>query len=146
MPPTEDSSPPAVYTMGQLNQQTSFVMGQIEKHGLALITRNGHFVAVIESIKQDVIARVMADKAVEAVKQESSQSAQASGDKPAIYTTRQLGQQTAQVIGEIEKNGPALITRHGHFVAVITPITGEIEARVLMDYARGLRTFAQAPA
>ena len=147
MPPPEDRSrPAAVYTMGQLNQKTSIVMDQIEKHGLALITRNGHFVALIQSIKQDVIARVMADKAVAAAKQESSPSAQASADKPVIYNTRQLGQQTAQVIDEIEKNGPALITRHGHYVAVIIPITGEIEARVLADYARGLQAFAQEPA
>lgn len=146
MPPPEDRSRPAVYTMGQLNQKTSFVMDQIEKRGLALITRNGHFVALIQSIKQDVIARVMADKAVAAAKQESSPSAQASTDKPVIYNMRQLGQQTAQVIDDIEKNGPALITRHGHYVAVIIPITGEMEARVLTDYASGLQAFAQAPA
>jgi hypothetical protein len=57
---------------------------------------------------------------------------------PAIYTLGQLNQRTAQVIGQIEENGPALITRHGHFVAMISPIKGEIESRVLAEIAREL--------
>ena len=49
---------------------------------------------------------------------------------------RQLGQKTAFVIEQIEKNGPALITRYGHFVAMITPLGGQVESRVLSEMAR----------
>jgi antitoxin (DNA-binding transcriptional repressor) of toxin-antitoxin stability system len=61
---------------------------------------------------------------------------QINGDKPGIYTMRQLNQKTATVLEEIGKNGPALITRHGHFVAMITPLGGQVESRVLSEMAR----------
>ena len=74
---------------------------------------------------------------------------QVNEDKPGVYTMRQLNQQTAFVMDQIEKNGPALITRHGHFVAMITPLRGDVESRVLSEMAReiGKRgTSSQAPA
>ena len=61
------------------------------------------------------------------------------GDEEAlVYTMRDLNQQTARIMSEIEKTGkPAFITRHGRFVAMITPLTaGQVESRVLAEMAR----------
>ena len=51
---------------------------------------------------------------------------------------RDLNQQASRVMSEIEKNGqPAFITRHGRFVAVITPLApGQVESQVLAEMAR----------
>ena len=127
---------PGVYTMRQLNQQTAFVMEQIEKNGPALITRLGRFVAMITPLRGDVESRVLSEMAQEIGKREPGASSQVNGDKPDVYTMRQLGQQTAFVMEQIEKNGPALITRHGHFVAMITPLRGDVESRVLSEMAQ----------
>ncbi|MGH3817194.1 MAG: hypothetical protein ACRDRE_05415 [Pseudonocardiaceae bacterium] len=50
-----------------------------------------------------------------------------------IYTMRELNQNTAQVIEEINCSGkPAAVTKHGRFVALITPLLGtQIESLVL---------------
>jgi antitoxin (DNA-binding transcriptional repressor) of toxin-antitoxin stability system len=50
-----------------------------------------------------------------------------------IVTMRELSQRTAQVIGEInEKEEPALVTRHGHFQALILPLANrKVESIVL---------------
>lgn len=61
------------------------------------------------------------------------------GDQEAlVYTMRDLNQQTARIMSEIEKTGkPAFITRHGRFVAMITPLAaGQVESRVLAEMAR----------
>jgi antitoxin (DNA-binding transcriptional repressor) of toxin-antitoxin stability system len=131
---------PGVYTVRQLNQQTAYVMDQVEKSGPALITRLGRFVAMITPLHADIEARVLTEMAQEIGKQQSGTSPQLSDDKPDVYTMRQLGQQTAHVMNQIEKNGPALITKHGHFVAMITPLKGDIEARVLTEMAREIGT------
>ncbi len=46
---------------------------------------------------------------------------------------RELNQHTAKIIDDINENGcPALVTRHGRFIALITPLTGHsIESVVL---------------
>jgi antitoxin (DNA-binding transcriptional repressor) of toxin-antitoxin stability system len=61
-----------------------------------------------------------------------------SDDEALVYTMRDLNQQTARIMGEIEKTGkPAFITRHGRFIATITPLApGEVESRVLTEMAR----------
>jgi len=127
---------PDVYTVRQLGQQTAFVIDQIEKNGPALITRLGRFVAVISPLRRDVESRVLSEIAREIGKREVDASSQVNDDKPDVYTMRQLNQQTAFVMGEIEKNGPALITRHGRFVAAISPLKGDLESRVLSEMAR----------
>jgi antitoxin (DNA-binding transcriptional repressor) of toxin-antitoxin stability system len=70
------------------------------------------------------------------------------GDEALVYTMRELNQQTARVIGEIEKDGrPAFITRHGRFVMKMTPIEpGQVE-RVLAEMASeiGKRDASLAP-
>ena len=58
--------------------------------------------------------------------QQAGAQDQINGDKPGIYTMRQLNQKTATVLEEIGKNGPALITRLGRFVAKITPLGEEV--------------------
>jgi antitoxin (DNA-binding transcriptional repressor) of toxin-antitoxin stability system len=59
-------------------------------------------------------------------------------DDALIYTMRDLNQRTASVMREIEKTGkPGFITRHGQFVAIITPLaSGQVESRVLTEMAR----------
>ena len=49
------------------------------------------------------------------------------------YTMRELNQRTARVLEEINDSGsPAVITRHGRFIALVTPLRGAaIEAMVL---------------
>jgi antitoxin (DNA-binding transcriptional repressor) of toxin-antitoxin stability system len=63
---------------------------------------------------------------------------QVDGDEALVYTMRELNQQTARIMTEIEKTGKtAFITKHGRFVATITPlIPGEVESRVLAEMAR----------
>ena len=59
-------------------------------------------------------------------------------DEALVFTMRDLNQQTARVIEEIEKAGrPAVITRHGRFIAIITPLApGQVESRILPEIAR----------
>ena len=63
---------------------------------------------------------------------------QVSEDDALVYTMRDLNQQTARIMAEIEEAGkPAFITKHGRFVAVITPLAaGRVESRVLAEMAR----------
>ena len=130
---------PGLYTTRELNQQTSYVMDQIEKNGPALITRHGRFVAMITPLRGDVESRVLAEMAREIGKLGPSSSSQLNQYKPDLYTMRQVGQQTSYVMDQIEKNGPALITRHGRFVAMITPLKGNVESRVLAEMTREIR-------
>jgi prevent-host-death family protein len=62
----------------------------------------------------------------------------AGNDDALVYTMRDLNQQTARIMNEIEKTGqPAFITKHGRFVAIITPLApGQVESRVLAEMAR----------
>lgn len=61
-------------------------------------------------------------------------------DEALVYTMRDLNQQTARIMGEVEKTGkPAFITRHGRFIAIITPLApGQVESRVLAEMARDI--------
>lgn len=65
---------------------------------------------------------------------------QVDGDEALVFTMRDLNQQTARVMSEIETTGrTAFITRHGRFVAVIKPLAaGDVESRVLTEMAREL--------
>jgi antitoxin (DNA-binding transcriptional repressor) of toxin-antitoxin stability system len=60
------------------------------------------------------------------------------GDEAPIYTMRDLNQQTARIMSEIGTSGrPAFITKHGRFIAVITPLApGQVESRVLTAMAQ----------
>jgi antitoxin (DNA-binding transcriptional repressor) of toxin-antitoxin stability system len=127
---------PDVYTMRTLNQRTASVIDHVTKNGPALITRLGRFVAVIKPLPQDLEPRVLNEIAREIGKQGPGASSQVNVQKPEVYTVRQLGQQTAFIIEQIEKNGPALITRNGHFVVMISPLRGDVESRVLSGMAR----------
>jgi antitoxin (DNA-binding transcriptional repressor) of toxin-antitoxin stability system len=63
---------------------------------------------------------------------------QVDGEEALVYTMRDLNQQTARIMGEIERTGKtAFITRHGRFVATIVPLEpGQVESRVLAEMAR----------
>lgn len=65
---------------------------------------------------------------------------QVNDDKTLVFTMRELNQQTARIMGQIEKAGkPAFITRHGRFVALIMPLaSGQVESRVLAEMTREL--------
>lgn len=60
-------------------------------------------------------------------------------DQVRLYTMRELNQDTAGTIEQINKSGkPGVITRHGRFVAVIypladVPLEGRVIARALED-------------
>ena len=63
--------------------------------------------------------------------------ARAGDDQALVFTTHELGRQAARLISEIQKAGrPAVITKHGRFIATITPLApGQIESRVLPEIA-----------
>jgi antitoxin (DNA-binding transcriptional repressor) of toxin-antitoxin stability system len=63
---------------------------------------------------------------------------QVDGEEALVYTMRDLNQQTARIMNEIESTGrTAFITRHGRFVATIVPLRpGQVESRVLAEMAR----------
>jgi prevent-host-death family protein len=52
-----------------------------------------------------------------------------------VVSMRELNQRTSQVIDEInEGSGPAVVTKHGRIVALITPLAGRrIESLVLSE-------------
>ena len=58
-------------------------------------------------------------------------------DDAVVYTMRDLNQRTASIMSQVEKTGkPAFITRHGRFVAMITPLApGQVESYVLAEMA-----------
>src|SRR5262249_40732336 len=78
---------------------------------------------------------VLSEMAQQIGKQGPDASAQVNSQKPEVYTVRQLGQQTAYIIEQIDKNGPALVTRKGHFVVMISPLRGTVESSVLSEMA-----------
>jgi prevent-host-death family protein len=61
-------------------------------------------------------------------------------DEAKTYTMRQLSQRTAEVIEEINKCGePALITKHGRIIAMITPLAdARVESIVLSSLVSNL--------
>lgn len=63
---------------------------------------------------------------------------QVSDDNALVFSMRDLNQQTARIMNEIEKtNKPAFITKHGRIVAVIRPLSSEhVQSRVLAEMAR----------
>jgi antitoxin (DNA-binding transcriptional repressor) of toxin-antitoxin stability system len=60
------------------------------------------------------------------------------GGEALVYTMRDLNQRSSHIMGEIETTGKtAFITRHGRFIAIITPLApGQVESRVLAEMAR----------
>ncbi len=69
------------------------------------------------------------------------------GDEEAsVFTMRELNQQTPRVMEAIEKAGkPAVITRHGRFIALIRALTaGQVESQVMPTMARQIATDSSA--
>ncbi len=63
------------------------------------------------------------------------------------YTMRQLNQDTAGVIAEINASGkPAVITKHGRLVAMITPLEGvKVESMVLSQDSELVHSLTDNP-
>jgi antitoxin (DNA-binding transcriptional repressor) of toxin-antitoxin stability system len=61
---------------------------------------------------------------------------------------RELNQQTARIMGQIEKTGkPAFVTRHGRLIALIQPLApGQVESRVLAAMTREIGKQVQSRA
>jgi prevent-host-death family protein len=80
-----------------------------------------------------------------AVRAQNSASWAGDYDDALVYTMRDLNQQTASIMSQVEKTGkPAFITRHGRFVAMITPLApGQVESRVLAEMAREIASKAE---
>jgi antitoxin (DNA-binding transcriptional repressor) of toxin-antitoxin stability system len=57
---------------------------------------------------------------------------------------RDLNQRTAEVMKDIEEHGPAFITRHGRFIAVIQPLGGGVERHILAEMAREISEETQS--
>jgi antitoxin (DNA-binding transcriptional repressor) of toxin-antitoxin stability system len=129
-----DDDDTLVFTMRDLNQQTARIMNEIEKNGPALIARSGRFVATITPLKEHVESRLLSEMIWEIGGRPLGASSQLNEHKPEVYTMREFNQQTAYVMDQIEKTGPALITSHNRFVAMITP------NRVRPNPCRTLRT------
>jgi prevent-host-death family protein len=62
-----------------------------------------------------------------------------------VVTMRELSQQTAQVMADVNDEGrPAVVTRHGRFVGIILPLRGEkVESFLLanLDEFLGIQDF-----
>ena len=54
-------------------------------------------------------------------------------EAPRVYTMTELNQQTARVLEAVNESGrPAVITRHGRFLAMLTPLAaGQVESAAL---------------
>jgi antitoxin (DNA-binding transcriptional repressor) of toxin-antitoxin stability system len=127
-----------VFTMRDLNQQTPRLIEEIQKtSNPAVITRHGRFIAVIRPLAPgQVVSEVLPEIALQVAK--DSPVVRVGDEEALVFTMRDLNQQTARVIQEIEKAGrPAVITKHGRFIATITPLApGQVESRILPEIAR----------
>ena len=70
-------------------------------------------------------------------------------EAPRVYTMTELNQQTARVLEEVNESGrPAVVTRHGRFLALLTPLAGVESAALssegLADHLRARREAAAA--
>jgi antitoxin (DNA-binding transcriptional repressor) of toxin-antitoxin stability system len=156
-----------VYTMRELAQDTSAVVAGILATGQrALLTKRGQFIVAIqplapgemESRAASAIAEYLGDGSEEgggalpsgvaaARLHELAKAPQPPGDtstvggtkSAAVYTMRELSQNTAGVIAAIVDSGDrALLTKRGQFIAAIQPLDpGVIESQVasaIADY------------
>ena len=70
-------------------------------------------------------------------------------EAPRVYTMTELNQQTARVLEEVNESGrPAVVTRHGRFLALLTPLAGvesaALSSEPLADDLRARRDAAAA--
>jgi antitoxin (DNA-binding transcriptional repressor) of toxin-antitoxin stability system len=133
-----------VFAMRELNQQTAHTIKEIERTGKpAIITSHGRFIALITPLAPGQLERrVLPVAARQAVKRPpagtESPIVQVGDDDARVVTMRELNQQTARIMSEIEEEGrPAVLTRHARFVALITPLApGQVVSRILPVAAR----------
>lgn len=89
---------------------------------------------LVEAKHRAEVAQAQADKAAADLRA----IVRAEGDDVPVYTLRDLNQQTARIMSEIEKSGmPTFITSNGRFVAIITSLSsGQVESQILAEVAR----------
>jgi antitoxin (DNA-binding transcriptional repressor) of toxin-antitoxin stability system len=57
-----------------------------------------------------------------------------------VVSMRELNQRTSAVMDEINERGcPTLVTKHGHFIALITPLAGHSIESLVLSTDPGLR-------
>jgi antitoxin (DNA-binding transcriptional repressor) of toxin-antitoxin stability system len=126
------------YTIRDLNQRPDQVVDEIRTYQRpAYITRRGRFLATIRPFATGQVESLVMPEIARQIAKESP-VVRVDDDEALVFTMRELNQQTARVIDEIEKAGkPAVITKHGRFVAIIRPLTpGQVESRILPEIAR----------
>ena len=127
------------YTMGELTQRPGQVMDEIRKYQRpAYITRHGRFVATVTPLAPGQVESAVLAAMAREIGQEAERSFPAGGGRAVGYTMDDLTQRPGQVMDEIRKyQRPAYITRHGRFVATVTPLApGQVESAVLAAMAR----------
>jgi antitoxin (DNA-binding transcriptional repressor) of toxin-antitoxin stability system len=133
-----------VFTMRELNQQTAAKVKEMEQAGQpAIITNHGRFIAVMRPLAPAQVQRqVFPGIARQTAKQPSAGTGppvvRVGDDDALVFTMRELNQRTARIMKQIkEARQPAIITNHGRFIAVITPLgPGQVESVVFPEIAR----------
>jgi len=133
-----------VFTMRELNQQTASMMQEMERTGQpAIITNHGRFIATITLLAPgQVESRVLPEMARQAAKRPPAgtepPNVRVGADDALVFTMRQLNQQTARIMKEIEKTRrPAIITKRSRFIAIIRPLApGQVESVVFPEVVR----------
>ena len=126
------------YTIHDLNQRPGQVMDEIRKcQRPAYITRHGRFLATVTPLAPGQVESAVLAAMAREIGREAGRSSPASG-RALGYTIRDLVQRPGQVMDEIRKcQRPAYITRHGRFLATVTPLApGQVESAVLAAMAR----------
>jgi antitoxin (DNA-binding transcriptional repressor) of toxin-antitoxin stability system len=134
-----------VFTMREFNQQTARKMKEMERTGQpAILTNHGRFIATAALLAPGQVERRVFP---EIARQQAAERAPAGTEPPVVrvgdndalvFTMRELNQQTARIMKEIERTGqPAIITKHGRFIAIIRPlVAGQVESVVFPEIAR----------
>jgi antitoxin (DNA-binding transcriptional repressor) of toxin-antitoxin stability system len=133
-----------VFAMRDFNQQTASMMKEMERTGQpAIITRHGRFIATVTLLAPgQVERRVLPQIARQAAKQPPAGTeppiVRVGDDDALVFAMRELNQQTARIMNQIEKTRqPAIITKRGRFVAIIRPLApGQVESVVFPEIAR----------
>lgn len=133
-----------VFTMRELNQRTASMVKELERTGQpAIITNHGRFIATFTLLEPgQVERRVLPELARQAAKRAPAGSeppvVRVGDDDALVFTMRELNQQTARIMKQIEETGqPAIITKHSRFIGIIRPLApGQVESRVLPEIAR----------
>ncbi len=127
------------YTIRDLIQRPEQVMDEIRKYQRpAYVTRHGRFVATITPLVPGRVESAVLPAMAREIGRQAGPSFPAGGGRVRGYIIRDFLQRPEQVMDEILKHRrPAYVTRHGRFVATITPLVPRrVESAVLPAMAR----------